>query len=503
MAFTVQTRSPKFYLAIQTQDTVYTSDPSSLGSPTLRDSVYEIVTSRRIGETAGSFQITLSPRIKDDVHTLNWLDLLHPMDYVEIAIDSGVDVPIIPSVGGGEDSDHPIVGRGKRPAPVMRGFIDSVVEQGSFESGIPGRSIVVTGRDFGKIALFTMMYNYTDSKLPPVIQLLQSYTDGRATVSNQNLKPNPSLGTAAEKLTNDSGRNPTNMMSLFYTFFFEPHMNEITKHLVPTFGSRARIGTIEFFLDSYNDKLFCFDPILENSNLDPFSQVWSCFERYQNKPWAELYFDDDDDGPRFIHRTTPWYDVNGKEIQGNPYYSATITDQRVLSYGYGRSDAEVFNLFSTESLLWGPLIKARINMGQISKEPNSNPRIISDNDTTPSNIFRFGLRQLEMNSPYLSLKAGVSQDDYDAAMRTGPGAELNDKLFRAYSFNEQLLAGQISIKGDTHIHIGDYIYLRLVRRPLQRFYVESVSHAFRQPTGIEGGEGSFRTTLVLTRGQQV
>ena len=121
----VHLRAPQFRVRIVP---LVESVPEDL----LNASIMHIRTARQMGSAAGSFQITLLPR----AYHPPWSTRIQPMSYVEISLW----VP-------------------PRPKQiVMRGFVDTVAETFSIESGTPHHQVIIAGRDFGKIPLITKLF---------------------------------------------------------------------------------------------------------------------------------------------------------------------------------------------------------------------------------------------------------------------------------------------------------------------------------------------------------
>ncbi len=88
--------------------------------------ILAVSTTKTLSNPSGSFQLTMVPR--KDANGKTWFDKIDIFDYTEI------------SFKGVNDDDWKIV---------MRGMIDSVHKDESWEGGKPSRTITISGRDLG------------------------------------------------------------------------------------------------------------------------------------------------------------------------------------------------------------------------------------------------------------------------------------------------------------------------------------------------------------------
>jgi hypothetical protein len=130
----------------------------------------------------------------------------------------------------------------------------------------------------------------------------------------------------------------------------------------------------------------------------------------------------------------------------------------------------------------------------------SNPHLVGLRagafETLESDYRRHGLRIHEVRTPYLDWEYGAKEGairDRILALR-GLGVDWNQRLRQALDHGALLEAGTFTLKGDERLTIGTYLELESAR-----YYIEGVTHLFRQGTGP--GDGMFLTTAQVTRGR--
>ena len=479
----------------------YTRKIGAITFASIAPSLVQVRAHRRMGETAGAFQIVLKP---NKLSNKLWQDVIEPMDYVEIRLTGNGPIPL----------NKPSRNELANGALLMRGFVDVVGITGSIGGGTPERVITINGRDYGKIALIFTLYSYT-LQTNPRMAIIQVLDSSQYQIAGQ---PDPALGqsragtsTSAPQRSSDQRYNPQGLMQFFFNQLFVPHMNLITANLVGPDGVLV-LPKLDFTgLDAFvTSSLETINPTFNSETYSPSTPIWQVMEKYANMPWCELFFDDDDFSSSLIFRTTPWFDPSGQPVVAGttPYFTSTVTGAELIDWDFNKSDQEVFNLIASQPELYEPLVLARLALGDITGTiqalgaAGDNPTIIGGTDDapappgTPSDVHRFGLREFSKNSSYFGLVRGDAT--VDQTLLSSVGTELNRRLVLAFGHNEVLWNGNITIKGRTDIHIGDYMRLN-VRGNITRFYVEGVSHEFTAAT--QQHDGSYTTNLILTRGQ--
>lgn len=286
----VTTRNPQLTISLVTK----LLGPITAGLPlwqTLQASVIEAVTTKRMNEVAGSFQLSLVPRRlqpSPEYQTdATWTDVLQPGDYVEITMH----VP----------PRHP-------DRPTMRGFIDNVGMQFSIAEGHPQRVIAVGGRDYGMIPLITKRY-YIDKKLAANIAIFRQWADAARLIFGWNKHdPDALPPPEADQLTPKQTSNgpvfkPAEIEAALWRLFVEPQQDLVRF----SFPGADRIPAAQFapLVDDWENLLDCVDPRTNPLAVDPMTDVWSVMVDYQHAPWRELFFEEQTNQPLLIYRPTP------------------------------------------------------------------------------------------------------------------------------------------------------------------------------------------------------
>lgn len=491
-----QTRNPQFSVR------VVSLQHGEIPQEVLRDSVQQITVHRRMGQAAGSFQVHLLPR---PVSALgfgapsSWRDLLSMGDFIEIS----VWVPPRP------------------PTVVMRGFLDVVEDSFSIEGGTPQRSIVIAGRDFGKILLLTKLY-YLDA------QTQQSFIFDRWKQAFYNLfawkggqLPNPEHTPLARNVETDlPAWKPLDLLNNIWDAFYIPQQEALLRQL-PGVSGMSFVAAEEALLEAGEQGLRVFAPTALPLNWAPFMDVWALMRMYQHAPWREIFVDDYA-GPTLIYRPTPWLDFHGNFIyrtyEGSDPTGTLVTrdldEDHIVSYSLTRNDEMTRNFFFTYPDRFGFYPQMMKTYGGklegVFEDPfKGNPYLVgfqaSDESGTKRSDFNlFGFRLDERRTPYLDFDHGMSEQQIASHLTDvrQQGLKANKELARAFDHNAVLEFGTIQIPGDERIHIGNYLRLnegkRLKLGNGARYYVEGVSHMLRVGSR---NDGLFRTSLEVSRGR--
>jgi hypothetical protein len=533
MALTVKSRAPRFRVQIHTKGTVSSTlshDTASTADTALLASIVSISTTRRMGQ-AGTFQIVLLPR-RDKLH--RWQDIVGPMDYVEI------DLSPSGAVGAGASTT----------SAKFRGFVDSVEMVWTLEDGRPFPAIRISGRDYSK--LLVDMQLYLLGNVPPSMQVLLTWLQGISA-----LDPPTTGSTEISKATASSASaanlRPDQVINSLFTNWLLPFSSAIESAL--TITTPIQLDASFAQLDATQLGLMAIRPPMLVDNFDPLrTAVWTAMGEYSHAPWYELYVEDYIDAPYLVLRPAPWRDIHGAWVQPAAWSSITpgaassssspraprfiaVDAHEITAIALGRFDAsasddsvdsaspggsggsggaassgggQVNNFFLTYPAPFETVPAAARSLGSPLLTGN-NPSICGSPSLTSSGAFgasdwhEFGWRPMERWSAYSDFP---NNDPTTASI----GSELNRRLGAAFSFGEYLESGVITIVRDPSsaqfdpIHIGDYISLTggldefgIDWAPGTLFYVESVSHDFRIPTGT--GDGSYTMMLGVTRGE--
>jgi hypothetical protein len=496
----VNVRAPQFRVRISPL-----FEKSGLSEDLLHSAIRHIRVSRQMGSAAGSFQLTILPRYSREP----WTRMLSPMDYVEISL-------WVPP---------------REPRVVMRGFVDTVAESFTIESGTPQWQIIVAGRDYGKIGLITKLF-YLDlerRKIPQELKLFQDWQTGFDALGAgdryRGITPAAKRIDSSEQtpsLTHPGVQTPPNIpvpkyfytapqiMAVVFETFLEPQFNLIREQYN---REKPPLPGLVSTQDALDEQMVTMAPqYMLRSTWQPYTDVWALLRTYQNAPWRELYWDDEPNGPVLITRPTPWLSEGGKFLS-----EVAATVQRVdldgtdiVAQVLSRTDEEVRNFFFTypgvfasfvaPTKLFGTDYEGMMARGgQLFRE---NPILTTEAD---SSNFRFssdyriyGLRLAEFPSQYFDYDTMLKKDEVKSAWERlrQVGATANKRLVEALGHGGILENGTLSLKGNEEIRLG--CYLNIPPWPFAG-YVERLTHEFVQGSTQDG---RFMTTVGITRGRR-
>lgn len=415
-------------------------------TPFLGDGGSVSTTKTIAGDVAGAFSITFGDQcdqtIQDSVYAM-----IEPMDLVEIRasrnphIYSGTDLPLI-----------------------MRGFVSSVARSEAMTEGGPSRSVQVSGHDAGKMW-----------KIHQVWQELAIITE-RPTLVVFALQALLGLDVAVvdiERFMDDFMIRVVNQR----VFDLEAYSGQVIKPFI------AEISVTEGRL---------IPSVVDALGGGPY---WSIVSALADAPWNEMFIRDEEDGPHFVFRPVPYYDIKGELIM----YGAkdpgviAITDAVVTELSVSRTDANVANFYwvppRTSSLDSNGLVTAGALIDKDAldfQHGNNRPEL-------------YGARKMEVGSVLIP----DSSDGLTASLPMTDRPAENSKRIDWYRHRAQQVqamnrdnvvfeTGSAQTMGQEGLVIGKY--LRITRGSLEsQFYMTAVSHTF-QPFG------PWMSTLTLERG---
>lgn len=456
------------------------------------DSVLSIEVERQMGNAAGGFQISMVPRSIIGSPSGAWWDALTPMDFVEIRIW----VP-----------PH------KSAWPLFRGFIDTVAMSANY--GARGqRTVTIAGRDYGKLLLNTRLFYPTEGIQQ--VALFEKWQQAYKDVFGDLHGLSPERPPMAENQESDGPNfSPSALQQAIFEKFYQPHEKEI----LDTFEVAVKPPGIVFIpeaeKDEWEGKLRAYNPAFFQKGMAPWSDLWTMMFSYQHRPWREIFFIEGVSNPALVYRPCPWLSKEGEWIQGAPGETVRtweIQGEQIVSTLLGRSDAQVLNYFMSfpeQFSFLATMAKTTGDMEGVFSSPlRSNPFLVGFGDLSPTNpssasllsrYQRFGFRIGEFPTPYLSMERGLKEDKVKLKMVDvrEQGVEGTRRLRLAFDHNHLLEDGQVVIRGDDRMQIGDYV--QLANRGGARYYVEGVRQEFR--VGTQPGEGHFLTHLQVSRGR--
>lgn len=477
----------------------------------LQPSILDVTTRRALDQAAGQFQITLLPRPAGGVFgAQTWHDLVHPMDHVTIQM-------WVPP---------------RKPRVVMTGFVDAILDQFSIAQGRPNHTIVIAGRDYGKLLLISKLYalDLKGERIPQRLRIFRMMQQGldaltnsyryRMTSEGTGLVPTSELPpqsdtsqTPGQPIGGPATRvfyTPSLAMQVLWTAFVLPRYEEMQTAYdgaLPSIGNEVQV-TVDAHED---DDLKAYGPYLIPWNVQPYTDLWSIFRAFQHAPWRELFWEETDEGPRLFYRSTPWLNFAGQLVQPvAPFEAVDVFDTDRVEYTYGRNDEAVFNFFFTHPAIANTYTQRTRELGISLLEGmyggtlfQQNPHLLGvgdGRDTLPDSSSAFqrtGIRLFERETPYFEIDPNLPKTDQErlTALARFAAVKWNQKLVEAHNHGGLLEAGTLTLKGNEELKLG--VYAR--EQPSGACaYVSGLSHRFRWGTHQDG---HFLTTLTLTRGR--
>lgn len=205
-----------------------------------------------------------------------------------------------------------------------------------------------------------------------------------------------------------------------------------------------------------------------------FSQegsVWELLKRFSDPPWNELFVREGVDGPELVFRPTPWADAGGYWLPDTDLDSVgfwEIPMRNVIELSAHRDDSDQVQHVFVQN--------ANIHMAQ-----NWNVLLNGFGNFNEELRAKFGDR-IQVVPEYIG--PGVAPENLPEAEQKQSYTDyyqwLLDRtqwLVLAGTDIYKLEHGSITIKGDPHVRVGDYV---TVQRGAIRWtaYVVSVSHKF-------------------------
>jgi hypothetical protein len=250
--------------------------------------------------------------------------------------------------------------------------------------------------------------------------------------------------------------------------------------------------------------------------------LWKILAAYADRSFQEMFLDTDPSGEfaEFVYRPKPFATGDeilietGTEDVGIPVLTGeqdtlfsqdamdetlrsgrarvqTISadDSDVITWNVSRGATDIYNLFwvlPQHSFLTEQEFKAIV------------PPEIIDHPSHPSNLNRFGLRPMEVRTPYVPVPIGDLEDESKAEEnrdRLIPIFQRWQAILRSWYGNNSLLySGKLVMKGRAGYRVGDRLLARRTGRGLFEFYIEGVDQSFHIKTG------RFLSNLKVTRG---
>lgn len=419
---------------------------------------------KSIRDPAGAFSISLNPRLYSDQAgaspMLETLDMLiEPMDMIEIRMAR--EAPFRKFTE--ED-------RRDWPPVVMRGFVSQVSRSDSIASGVPQRSIVVSGQDYGKLLQIIRIYYINNSHIGDNILHGFAFFEKFA-------PSNSARNKSVEDFVND-----------LIGYVINPYLAELSSLVDDTLGMpKAFVAEVT--------ATGCVTPFgMANANDMTLHQMLSSFADVG--PFNEMYVEDHGTIAKLILRPIPALDVNGWMMNKDKAPdSIELGLGDVVSSQLSRSDSGVYNYFDVvpSSITW---LEQQMIKNVASESSAVNPVQFK---TLNQEASIYGERKISantaLNSPALiyndaPTKAEVSKNEPNVM------DWISDRRKRLIDLNRDAVVfehGSLRLKGDGNIRAGMQILIKHSESFTASYYCPSVSHEFVPGSG-------FFTTVQVERG---
>lgn len=418
-------------------------------------------TQKSIREPAGSFSISLTPRpyVHDaggDGALLETLDnLIEPMDMVEIRMMREPD-------WNKNQADR------VRPTVVMRGFVSQVSRSESIANGVPQRSIVVSGHDYGKIWQTAQVYYLNNSAVGDNIVHSLKFFEKYAEATDARLR------TAEE----------------FVNLFVKEMFNKYLERLTALVDKRAEMPTSAKSKVNIQGVVCPFG--VGTAQDMSFYQLLARF--LDVGQFNELYLDDTEDEVVLVARRQPLINADGSSDDAE-LESLEIGLGDVVSSQLSRSDFGVYNIFEVECTRIVTIDQNTYRTYSMESKTGSPLQL----NTLNQEAAMFGERRLNgsitLNNP--ALEPG---DAEKKEKRGGEVAKTEDWVAqsrqRLIDLNRDASvfeSGSLRLKGTAKLRAGMQLRVRHSDSLTVSYYVPAVSQEYMPGAG-------FFTTAQVERG---
>lgn len=478
---------PQIRVSFHTDTRCYQVDAKLGGLGDMPDPNLQILTvntQKSLQNPAGGFTVTL---VGDTL-----IEVLKPNDIVVISMG--------------------YKGEGTPLDTVMVGLVDTIRRNLTAGDGQPSVTTTITGRDFGKLLIKSMLKFYPE--LMPIgadkaqlekqkffltevgwITLLDYFT---GTGSN-------TKGSPAQMLDIIVRRILQKVVDTRWTAYIEKNGKPQKTSLKMANILRYQFAQTQFFSLPLYMSLQSYE-----------GSIWNLMERGCPKPFTELFID--------VRSNTEASNNSGKnrivnetiEESSSPDKSKLLKDPYVSpAFSFGEDDAKVVLVMRNTPFnknLWDKLVYHKLVRDDILSEDLAisddehynlfwagmqiNPLVedlkrVSPPTYSSENIKRYGLSPLEVTIDSMQVsEQTIGQDKPKIELLT---KNLNKQLKTWFENNHLLWNGTMEVRGKGNYKIGQ----RLIREDLGReFYIEGVQQSFHVFTG-------WTTTLTVTRGAKI
>lgn len=419
-----------------------------------------------------------------------WAKRIRPGDYVELHGSRTAQPGAASSVTGAESGQ----------TIIMRGFVDGSAEDIAVaENGGVQRRVVIRGRDYGKIMQKRQLVYASEINPLALSPTLQSFI----------------ISTRLKMPDTDFQISPTEFLGrIINILVVDPTIGAAQpSSKVPRLQGRTDIPDA--------DKVFLM-------TMQPGTgSIWNLLKGYEGEPWNELFVRDDDDAPRVYWRrspvhnkigqpqwpgahdevvTVPLSDVVSEKIETNddgpdgagPYCAWLTLPTFIRGFGNSVYGIEPAYLTFGESTLNDTTLEQQLDPIHAAPGATAYGASIA-NPIIRTDIFkRYGFAFHQARYALFPFPFDVIKDSGDeSALSDLPrtASQYTYWLHNTESWNPCMEKGQIVIKGNPHVRVGQHLRIVSGDAYKREFYVRAVDQTFSiwpTPTWV--------TTLTVDRG---
>lgn len=389
-----------------------------------------VQTVKTLNEAAGGFTVTFSdkkhPRTSDTVAAM-----VEPMDAIEI-----------------RGSREPHRYAGQRLPLIMRGWVSDVDRDETMtQDGTPQRRVVLQGQDSGKLWLIHQVF-FELGYLEDVPFLDQFQMQAQTGIDVAYLPVSEFIRQLTERVVN-------------------PKVAKLAAFSTSQLRQFRVDATVRHGLASVTTSAGVQGP------------YWKIAELFADRPWNELFIEDEEDGPVVRFRPVPYRDLGGSLIMpaaADPGI-VQIRDDGVVSLRMRRSDRQVANFF------WVPPGSSMLDTSALANVASLQRGDVLDFGGQNNAQDLYGTRR--MQTPTRLLPSDVAElpmrEESEGGRRAGSRSIVLWHQQRAAELkamnrdNSVLESGQATLRGSEDLKIGRY--LRVVRSDyIWTAYMARVAH---------------------------
>lgn len=422
-----------------------------------------VQTTKSVRQPTGAFTISLVDKPSSSLLFETVYALIEPMDMIEIRMARE------PLTQNNQQGSLPIV---------MRGFVSSVTRNEAMQGDRPGRTVTISGQDFGKIL--------------QVLQVMYTYN---TLIGDYLLSANKWFETFAQA-KDAKYMTASEFVQTVLREVINPYMAKIAS--LERFDQAVKSMKPEVSVDGMisPDTLNSFD------NTSFYNLMRTCLDA---PTWNELYVEDREDGIYLVVRPMPFKRLNGSFIQGDATHVA-VSSEAIVGQNVSRSDSGVANYYWVTKSRWNLL-------GNLDQKDLARASANADFITTGyvnSSILYFGIRKMEADTclgpPGYKNTDSATKEQQPQQNQTLLGWMTSRRKLLADLNKDNLIyeSGSLRLRGDESIKAG--MYLTILRGPHQvsvgEVYAHTVSHEFIPFQGFFTTVQFDRGTLFAERAQQ-